>query len=80
MQMNGLQPLTAKELEYVADTMSNEDLLIKLCAATASTTNNPQVRNICLDMLHTHEQHYHTLLNSLQHHMNLAPQQPGTSQ
>lgn len=78
MQMN--KPLTAKELEYVADSMSNEDLLTKQCAATAASTSNQTIKDACVNLLHTHQQHYQTLLGTLQQHMNLAPQQPGASQ
>ncbi|GAA3402063.1 hypothetical protein ACFFNY_35355 [Paenibacillus hodogayensis] len=80
MQMNqGMKPLTAKELEYVADSMSNEDLLIKQLAATASETKNQVIKDSCLNILHTQEKHYQTLLGSLQQHMNLAPQQPAAN-
>lgn len=71
-----LQPLTVKELEYIADSMSNEDLLIKQCAAAASAASNPMIQHACIDMLHVHQQHYRTLMNSLHQHLNLAPQQP----
>lgn len=71
-----MQPMTAKELEYIADSMSNEDLLIKQCAATAATATNPQLQQICTHMVDVHMQHYSTLLNALQQKQSVAPTQP----
>ncbi|SFF12534.1 hypothetical protein SAMN04487969_114173 [Paenibacillus algorifonticola] len=71
-----LQPMTAKELEYVADSMSNEDLLIKQCTAVSVGASNQQLRQMCSQMLHTHQQHYQTLLHTLQQHQSMAPTQP----
>lgn len=71
-----MQPITAKELEYIADSMSNEDLLIKQCAVAASTIGNSQVQQVCSGMINSHKQHYETLLNALQQHQSLAPAQP----
>lgn len=44
MQSNQMQALSGKELEYIADSISNEDLLIKQLAATAGTTQNSAVQ------------------------------------
>ncbi|QTH44337.1 hypothetical protein J4772_08070 [Cohnella sp. LGH] len=71
-----MQAITAKELEYIADSMSNEDLLIKQCAIGAATITNPQLRQACSHMVDVHTQHYNTLLSSLQQHQPLAPAQP----
>ncbi|MFD1953671.1 hypothetical protein ACFSL6_05620 [Paenibacillus thailandensis] len=71
-----MQPITGKELEYIVDSMSNEDLLMKQCAALAATTGNQALRQLSLQMIQTHQQHYQTLLNSIQQHQNLAPTQP----
>ncbi len=71
-----MQAITAKELEYIADSMSNEDLLIKQCAIGAATITNPQLRQACSHMVDVHTQHYNTLLSSLQEHQPLAPAQP----
>lgn len=70
------QPLTAKEMEYVVDCMSNEDLLIKQCFAAATATANPATRQICSQLLQTHTHHYQTLMGMLQQHRALAPMQP----
>ncbi|MBL0389316.1 hypothetical protein JJB07_22245 [Tumebacillus sp. ITR2] len=71
-----MQPLTAKELEYIADSMSNEDLLIKQCAAAASSVQNPQLAQLAMQMAQRHQMHYNYLLNTLQQHQQLAPTQP----
>jgi len=71
-----VQAMTAKELEYVADSMSNEDLLIKQCAVAAATMTNAQLQQACSHMVDVHTQHYGTLLNTIQQHQSMAPTQP----
>jgi hypothetical protein len=71
-----MQPLTGKELEYIADSMSNEDLLMKQCFAALSHTQNQAVRNLCTQLIGQHQQHYQMLLTALQQHQNIAPKQP----
>ncbi|MOA37018.1 hypothetical protein D3C78_1585820 [compost metagenome] len=71
-----IQPITAKELEYIADSMSNEDLLIKQCTAAAVSAATPAIRHLCAQMVQTHQQHYDSLLHALQHHQQIAPTQP----
>lgn len=70
-----LQPMTAKELEYIADSMSNEDLLIKQCATLVATGTTPALRNLCSQMIQTHQQHYDSLLHAISHHQQIAPTQ-----
>lgn len=70
-----MQPLTSKEMEYIVDSMSNEDLLMKQCVATMSQTQNPAVKNMCHQLINTHQQHYNELLQSLQQHARIAPNQ-----
>lgn len=71
-----MQPLTAKETEYIVDSMSNEDLATKQCIAMATHTQNQAILNICMELANRHQQHYQMLLDSLQQHSPLAPQQP----
>lgn len=71
-----LMPITAKELEYIADSMSNEDLLIKQCTAAAASCTNPQIQQVLLHQSQVHMQHYQALLNCLQQHQAIAPTQP----
>ncbi|MEI7026563.1 hypothetical protein [Paenibacillus sp. y28] len=74
-----MQPMTAKELEYIADSMSNEDLLVKQCAVAAQTSQHPMIRNACMDMMNIHQQHYQQLMQCLHQHVPAAPQMPGAS-
>ncbi|RKP53950.1 hypothetical protein D7Z26_11190 [Cohnella endophytica] len=71
-----MQAMTGKELEYIADSMSNEDLLIKQCAIAAATITNVQVQQACSHMIDVHTQHYNTLLSAVQQHQSMAPAQP----
>lgn len=71
-----LQPITGKELEYIADSMSNEDLMIKQCTAGAAECSNPQIKQVLDHQAQVHTQHYQTLLSLLQQHQPLAPTQP----
>lgn len=68
-----MKPLTGKELEYIVDCMSNEDLLIKQCVAAAAQTPTTAVKQICEQLLMQHKQHYQGLLTLLQQHSTLAP-------
>ncbi|MWC28998.1 hypothetical protein GON22_12925 [Paenibacillus sp. MMS18-CY102] len=71
-----MQPLTAKELEYIADSMSNEDLLLKQNAVLASASTNPGLRQTAQHFISVHQQHYQTLLQALHQHASIAPTQP----
>ncbi|MEK3881828.1 hypothetical protein [Paenibacillus sp. PL2-23] len=71
-----IQPMTAKELEYIADSMSNEDLLMKQCAAVVSIATSPAIRDCCTQMIQQHQQHYDSLMHAIQHHQQIAPTQP----
>ncbi|WP_042202027.1 hypothetical protein [Paenibacillus camerounensis] len=76
MQSNQMQALSGKELEYIADSISNEDLLIKQLAATAGTTQNQTVQQICVQHIQSHSQHMNSLIQLLQQHQQYAPAQP----
>lgn len=76
MQSMQMQALSGKELEYIADSISNEDLLLKQCAATAGTTQNAEVRQICLQHMQNHTQHMGTLTQLIQQHQQYAPTGP----
>ena len=76
MQSMQMQPLTRKELDYIADSISNEDLLIKQLAATAGTTQNTMIRQICMQHLQSHSNHMNTLTQLIQQHQQYAPTQP----
>lgn len=68
-----MQPLTAKELEYIVDSMSNEDLLIKQCIAAVSQAVNPQAQQLCSQLVDRHMQHYVHLMQVLQQHAQAVP-------
>jgi len=71
-----MKPMTGKELEYITDSMSNEDLLMKQCTVVATATNNQALRSLANQMIQTHQQHYSTLLQAIHEHENIAPAQP----
>ncbi|MFD0961379.1 hypothetical protein [Paenibacillus chungangensis] len=71
-----MQPMTAKELEYIVDSMSNEDLLMKQCAAVVSVSTHPAIRNCCSSMINMHQQHYDSMMHALTHHQGIAPTGP----
>lgn len=71
-----MQPMTAKEMEYIVDSISNEDLLIKQCAVVAASASNISVKQACGQMIQTHQQHAQMLQQALQQHLQLAPTQP----
>ncbi|AZN42839.1 hypothetical protein [Paenibacillus albus] len=71
-----LQALTGKELEYLVDSISNEDLLIKQNAVMAESATNIALRQIGQQMIQTHKQHVQMLLQSMSQHQQLAPMQP----
>ncbi|QSF46468.1 hypothetical protein [Paenibacillus tianjinensis] len=76
MQSTQMQALSGKELEYISDSISNEDLLIKQLAATAGTTQNSTVHQICVQQIQSHSHHMSTLIQLLQQHQQYAPTQP----
>lgn len=80
MHTSQMKAMSGKELDYVVDSMSNEALLMKQCASTAALTQNPQIRAVCLEQVEVHKQHYGALMNCLEQHVGMAPQQfPGSN-
>lgn len=75
-----MKPISAKELEYIVDSISNEDLLIKQCAATAAMATTPGVQQTLTHMIGVHQQHMNVLLHTLQQHTHMAPTSPQQSQ
>ncbi|GIP27990.1 hypothetical protein J23TS9_31200 [Paenibacillus sp. J23TS9] len=76
MQSGQMQAITGKELEYIVDSISNEDLLIKQCAATAATSQNPTIQQACQQYIRSMDHHLEMLVQALQQHQSLAPNQP----
>ncbi|WP_308635627.1 hypothetical protein [Paenibacillus silvisoli] len=71
-----MQPVTAKELEYLADSLSNEDLLLKQNAVMAASATNGVLRQAAAHMIQTHQQHTQMLLQAITQHQHMAPTQP----
>ncbi|RXZ80092.1 hypothetical protein EBB07_20345 [Paenibacillaceae bacterium] len=71
-----MQPMTAKEMEYIVDSISNEDLLIKQFAVLAATAQHPELKQLCTQVQNTTDQHIHALMNALTQHQKMAPTQP----
>jgi len=68
-----MQAMTNKELEYVIDSMSNEDLLMKTCAAAAAVSTQTELKQCFQQMTNMHQTNYNTLLQALQQHQSVAP-------
>lgn len=75
MNYTQMQPLSGKEVNYIADSVANEDMLIKMCAAAAAAATNAQIEQAISEHMRVHEQHLHTLINALKQHQPLAPNQ-----
>ncbi|MGG0821820.1 hypothetical protein ABE099_03005 [Paenibacillus turicensis] len=68
-----MQPLSGKELDYISDCLSNEDMLIKLCACASAISKEPAIKQAISQQINAHQQHMNTLLNTLTSHQQLAP-------
>ncbi|AJS59675.1 hypothetical protein [Paenibacillus sp. IHBB 10380] len=73
MQSTQMQPLTNKELDYIMDSISNEDMLIKQCTVTAANSQNQNVQQACRSYIQSMEHHLDTLVQTLQQHQQVAP-------
>ncbi|MNI45059.1 hypothetical protein D3C73_994650 [compost metagenome] len=67
-----MQPLSSKELNYIADSIANEEALIKLCTAAASVCTNEQIGQEIQNHIQCHEDHMKKLVDCLQQHQPLA--------
>ncbi len=70
-----MQPLTSKEMSYISDSLSNEDLLMKQSAHLAAISQHPQVRQVFTQLVQRHQQHHQHLMQELQNHQTVAPSQ-----
>lgn len=68
-----MQAMTNKELEYTIDSMSNEDMQMKSCAAAAAVSTNPELKRCFEQLTMMHQTNYNTLLQALQQHQSVAP-------
>ncbi|SFJ02231.1 hypothetical protein SAMN02799624_03041 [Paenibacillus sp. UNC496MF] len=71
-----MKALTSKELEYMVDSLSNEDLLIKQNAVLMASAGNAALKQASMQMIQTHQQHTQMLLQAIGQHQQLAPTQP----
>ncbi|MNP13353.1 hypothetical protein D3C76_1056320 [compost metagenome] len=72
MNHTQMQPLSSKELNYISDSIANEETLIKLCTAAASVCSNAQIGQELSEQIQCHEKHMQTLISCLQQHQTLA--------
>lgn len=75
MNASQMQPLSAKELEYISDSISNEEMLLKLTAAASVVSQNPNIKNAIASQMRTHEQHMNQLIQAISQHQPMAPTQ-----
>lgn len=75
MNASQMQPLTAKELEYISDSISNEEMLLKLTSAVSVISQNAQNQSVIMNQIRTHENHINQLTQALTQHQPLAPTQ-----
>jgi len=57
--------LTAKELGFIEDHLSEEQVLIKKYQAAAKTTNDTSIKAKYESIANRHQQHYNCLLSHL---------------
>jgi hypothetical protein len=68
----GPRGMSAKEFEYLSDSMTNEELLTKLCAQGAAQSQNAQLRQTLTQMAEERLQTFHHLLGTLQQQATLT--------
>lgn len=69
MEQHGL---TAKEMEYLSDSMKNEELLAKLCVQGAGEARDAQLRQTLAQMAQERLHVFNHLLNTLQQQTTLT--------
>ncbi len=63
--------LSQKELAYLEDQLSAEQLTMKKMRFYAEQTTDPEIREQCQNLANKHQQHYNTLLKHLNPNQNL---------
>lgn len=64
--------MTSKELNYLTDSMKNEDTLAKLCLHHAAASSNQELSSMFAHMAEKRLAHYGQLLAQLQGHTSAA--------
>lgn len=67
--------MTAKEMDFIADCLKNEDLLIKQSAQLVGVSQQAQVRQLFSQLTQRYQQHHQHLMSVLQQHQSIAPSQ-----
>lgn len=67
-----MQPLTTKELDYLNDMLSAEDLLTKTCAATLPQAKQGDVQQFLHHVVGEHQRRYDDLLRVIEQHESVA--------
>lgn len=67
-----MQPLTTKELNYMCDMLSAEDLLIKTCAAATMQATQGDVQQFLHHVVGEHQRRYDEILRVLEQHESVA--------
>lgn len=76
MNVSQINTISNKELNYIADSITNEDLLVKQMASTASLSQNSSIQQALLQHIQTHSSHLQKLVQSLEQLQSQAPTQP----
>jgi 23S rRNA maturation mini-RNase III len=71
-----MQQLSHKELGYMADSLTNESLMIKECLTLAQQSQDPAIHQLGTELADRHMQHYTHLISVLEQHQQMAPTQP----
>lgn len=68
---NQNQQLSQKELAYLEDVLSAEQLAMTKLRFYAEQTDDPQLREECQNLANKHQGHYNTLLKHLNPNQNM---------
>ena len=67
-----MQPLTTKELNYICDMLSMEELLAKTCATAGQQAAQGDARQFLQHVIGSHQRRHDELLHLLEQHEPLA--------
>jgi hypothetical protein len=66
MNANNCVPkLSKKELLYIKDQLDAEQLMINKLKQYGADISDPELKNMCADMVKVHKNHYNTLVKHL---------------
>ena len=67
-----MQPLTTKELNYVCDMLSTEDLLARTCAVASSQSMQNDAQQFLHHVIGEHQRRHDELVQLLHQHETVA--------